>query len=149
MPHESPILFGLHPNAEIDFLTAEQFFLFSTIQELTGGKSGGGGSGGKDEVVAAAINDFLTRLPENFNVFDINLRITDKTPYLVVLMQEIERMNTLTSEIRRSLVEAKLGLEGALNISDAMEALMLSLTLNRIPANWVKEAYFSLKGNGI
>jgi hypothetical protein len=36
-------------------------------------------------------------------------------------------------------------LEGALNITDAMEALSLSLTFNKVPADWEKAAYFSKK----
>lgn len=35
----------------------------------------------------------------------------DKTPYTIVAIQECERMNTLTEEIRRSLKELNLGLK--------------------------------------
>jgi dynein heavy chain len=35
----------------------------------------------------------------------------DRTPYVVVAFQECERMNMLTSEIRRSLKELNLGLK--------------------------------------
>ena len=47
-------------------------------------------------------------------------------------------MNTLLTEIRTSLFESKLGIEGALNISDAMEELGKSLSMNRVPAPWEK-----------
>ena len=47
-------------------------------------------------------------------------------------------MNILMGDARLSLDELKLGLEGALNISDAMEALSTSLSMNRVPANWAK-----------
>ena len=39
-------------------------------------------------------------------------------------------------------------MQGALNISDAMEALSSSLTMNRVPAGWAKVAYASLKPLG-
>jgi dynein heavy chain len=35
----------------------------------------------------------------------------EKTPYTIVAIQECERMNTLTEEIRRSLKELNLGLK--------------------------------------
>jgi len=35
----------------------------------------------------------------------------DRTPYVIVAFQECERMNGLTSEIRRSLKELDLGLK--------------------------------------
>jgi len=43
LPPESPILYGLHPNAEIGFLTATSENLFKTIFELQPRDSGGAG----------------------------------------------------------------------------------------------------------
>lgn len=34
MPEDSPIAFGLHPNAEIGFRTAEALSLFNTLLDL-------------------------------------------------------------------------------------------------------------------
>lgn len=42
---------------------------------------------------------------------DIQGRAEDKTPYVIVALQECERMNFLTTEIRRSLRELDLGLK--------------------------------------
>ena len=60
----------------------------------------------------------------------------DKTPYVVVCLQECERMNTLLGEIKRSLEDLRLGLTGALNITDAMENLQRSLQFNKVPGTW-------------
>ena len=43
LPPESPYLYGLHPNAEIGFLTATSEKLFKTVFELQPRDSGGGG----------------------------------------------------------------------------------------------------------
>lgn len=43
LPPESPILYGLHPNAEIGFLTRTSERLFSTIFELQPRDAGGAG----------------------------------------------------------------------------------------------------------
>jgi dynein heavy chain len=43
-------MFGMHPNAEIGYLTQQCDALFSTIQDVSGGSSSGGGSGGDDAV---------------------------------------------------------------------------------------------------
>jgi hypothetical protein len=40
LPAESPILYGLHPNAEIGFLTATSEVLFRTVFELQPRESG-------------------------------------------------------------------------------------------------------------
>lgn len=91
------------------------------------------------------INKFLTTLPNNFSMIDINSRVKDKNPYIVVCIQECERMNTLLSTIRFSLNELDAGLKGALNITDAMDNLANALSLNRVPESWEKVAYFSKK----
>jgi len=96
-------------------------------------------------LVGAMINDYLTRLPADFVMMDLNGRIKERTPYVVVAIQECDRMNVLLTEIRISLTELQLGLQGALNITDAMENLSNSLFLNRVPGNWEKYAYFSKK----
>jgi dynein heavy chain len=54
-------------------------------------------------------------------------------------------MNILLTEIRRSLVELQMGLDGALNITDQMEQLTNSLSLSKVPDKWAGAAYFSKK----
>jgi len=54
-------------------------------------------------------------------------------------------MNTLLSEIKRTLDELKLGLTGALNVTDAMENLQRNLQYNKVPASWEGVAYPSRK----
>lgn len=54
-------------------------------------------------------------------------------------------MNGLLSEIKGSLEDLKLGLTGALNITDAMEELSTALSFNKVPGTWEKKAYFSKK----
>ncbi len=43
LPPESPVLYGLHPNAEIGFLTATSEKLFRTVFELQPREGGTGG----------------------------------------------------------------------------------------------------------
>ena len=46
LPPESPYLYGLHPNAEIEFLTTQSESLFRTVLEMQPRDSGGGEGGG-------------------------------------------------------------------------------------------------------
>jgi dynein heavy chain len=78
-------------------------------------------------------------------MIELNARAKEKTPYVVVCLQECERMNTLTETIKKSLEDLDAGLKGQLNITDDMEALANALYLNKQPALWVKYAYFSNK----
>jgi len=142
LPPEIPQMFGLHPNAEIGYLTTQSETLFSTILSVSGGGAGGGGD---DAKVKTIINNFLGQLPADFNMIEVHGRAKDKTPYVVVCLQECERMNILLSEIRSSLNDLDAGLRGALNITDAMETLANQLNLNIVPTFWEKYAYASKK----
>lgn len=55
----------------------------------------------------------MEKLPEEFNLVEIQAKVPvdERTPYVLVAFQECERMNMLTSEIRRSLKELDLGLK--------------------------------------
>lgn len=57
-------------------------------------------------------------------------------------------MNNLLIEIVRSLEETDLGFKGLLTITEKMENLIISISLNRVPENWVKLAYPSKRGLG-
>lgn len=142
LPPEQPQMFGLHPNAEIGYLTLQTETLFSTIQSVSGGGAGGGGS---DAAVKEMINTILTTLPPDFVMLDITSKAKTKTPYVNVCLQEVERMNILLAEIRTSLLDLEAGLAGKLNVTDAMDELANSLALNKVPATWTKYAYMSMK----
>lgn len=61
--------------------------------------------------VKQVLDEILEKLPDEFNVPEMMARVEDRTPYTVVAFQECERMNMLTSEIKRSLKELDLGLK--------------------------------------
>merc|ERR1719261_168909 len=104
---------------------------------ISGG--GGGGSGGSGDVVKSVMEDLMERLPENFIMPIVNERAKplleqlELSPFVVVALQECNRMNALLSEMRRSLVELDKGLKGQLNMSESMEDLVTAFTINQWP----------------
>uniref|UniRef100_A0A2H8TNS3 Dynein beta chain, ciliary n=1 Tax=Melanaphis sacchari TaxID=742174 RepID=A0A2H8TNS3_9HEMI len=146
LPSESPILYGLHSNAEIGTLTARSDNLFKTLLEMQPrdlGSSGGTGMS-RDEKVKQTLDDVLDKVPEPFNLIDMMSKVEEQTPYVIVSFQECERMNSLMNEIRRSLKELHLGLKGELTITADMEALEECLFMDKVPPRWEKLAYPSL-----
>jgi dynein heavy chain len=146
LPVEDPRMFGLHPNAETGYLTTQGENLFFTILQCSGGS--GAGAGGKDAAIKEMINKFLDTMPTQFIMLDLFAKAKERSPYVVVCLQECERMNILTGTIVQTLEDLDAGLKGSLNITDDMEALGTSMFLNSIPDLWTKYAYFSLKGLG-
>ena len=61
--------------------------------------------------VKTILDEILEKLPEEFNMLELTGKVEEKTPYVLVALQECERMNTLTSEMKRSLRELDLGLK--------------------------------------
>lgn len=57
------------------------------------------------------LDEIIEKLPEAFNMLELFARAEEKTPFVLVALQECERMNVLTREIRRSLKEVDLGLK--------------------------------------
>ncbi|XP_064861656.1 dynein axonemal heavy chain 11 [Oncorhynchus nerka] len=143
LPHESPVHYGLHPNAEIEFLTVTSDNLFHTLLELQSPDSvmGEGASQTVEEKVKTILDEVLEKLPEEYNMSDITSKTAERSPYILVCFQECERMNTLIYEIRRSLKELDLGLKGELAISSEMEQIQAALFFDNVPDTWTKLAY--------
>lgn len=113
LPSESPTLYGLHPNAEIGFLTTTSDNLFRTIFELQPRDTGAaqGATSSREDKIKSILEDITDKLPEEFNITEIMAKIEERTPYIIVAFQECERMNILTREMKRSLKELELGLK--------------------------------------
>jgi len=139
LPVESPLLFGLHPNSQISLLQTQAANLFEQIIVLSGGGGGGGGGGKSKEAVAGDTVEFIQgKLPDIFSMLDIKSKLGAVTPYIVCGLQELERCNGILAEMARALAELALGLAGSLNISDVMDALIIDLSLNKVPNLWLK-----------
>ena len=136
MPKEGPPLFGLHPNAEIGYLTSSTGNLFTTIISLGGGGAAAGGGG---DVVKATMSDLRDRCPEALEMVLIDrmaeplLEIPSEGPYVVCALQECRRMNVLLGVINKSLSDLEKGLNGQLNMTQAIEDLCTAFVISQWP----------------
>ena len=148
MGPDTPVAFGLHPNAEIDFRTTQSELAFATLLELQPREAGSDeGAASPMQVAEMVAADVMDRFGEKkFDVDDIARSLDDQGPYQNVFMQEMDVHNVLLAEIVRSLNELKLGFAGELTMSDAMEALLNALYMDAIPASWAKRAWPSKRG---
>jgi len=152
---ESPVAFGLHTNAEIDFRTTQSNIMFGLLSDLQAA-SGGGGAGGDDDANAGPtpieismqqrqeILDFYQE--KKFDAEDVARSLDEQGPIQNVFLQEIAMVNLLLQEMVRSLKELGLGFAGELTMSDEMETLSQSLFLGRVAPRWSKLAWPSFRG---
>ncbi|XP_016337659.1 dynein heavy chain 11, axonemal [Sinocyclocheilus anshuiensis] len=147
LPSESPGLYSMHPNAEIEFMTATSDALFKTLLELQprDSSTGEGASQCTEEKVKSVLDDMLEKLPEEYNLAELMSKTAERSPYILVCLQECERMNLLLAEIHRSLTELDLGLKGELSLSSDMEQLQTALFYDSVPESWSRLAYPSTK----
>lgn len=147
MSSDSPLAFGLHPNAEIGYRTQRSDGMFKIIMELQPRQSGGDGPVNEQQQIAeTTLADILDEYRDfSFNIEEIKSSIDELGPFQNVFIQECERLNKLVDEIVRSMVELDMGFRGDLTMSDAMEALSESLYLDTLPAPWSKLASPSLR----
>ena len=149
MPAESPSVFGMPRNAETGYLTQQADTLFKTVLSLQPQIGGGAGSESKEERVLTVMTEILDSITPDtlFNMSELYLEAESKMedPFVVVALQEADRMNILVAEILRSLTELDLGLRGELMMSDAMETLLMELFTNKIPSRWAASAPKSQK----
>lgn len=146
LPTESPYLYGLHPNAEIGFLTNTSEKLFKTLFEMQPRDSGASAGTGlsREDKVRGSLDDISDKLPELFNVHEMMAKVEERTPFVIVAFQECERMNMLMSAMKDSLKELDLGLKGELTITPDMEILEEALYMDAVPERWAAKAYPSL-----
>ncbi|XP_051576917.1 dynein axonemal heavy chain 11 [Myxocyprinus asiaticus] len=147
LPVESPGLYSMHPNAEIEFMAATSDALFKTLLELQPRDSskGEGTTQCIEEKVKSVLDDMLEKLPEEYNLAELMSKTVERSPYILVCLQECERMNVLLAEIHRSLKELDLGLKGELSLSSDMEMLQTALFYDSVPESWSRLAYPSTK----
>jgi dynein heavy chain len=103
---DTPLAFGLHPNAEIGFRTDQSETMFTTLLELQPRESGAGGDVASPQKVAEnMMQDVLDRFGDVKYELDELGGGEEKGPFQNVLSLECEQMNRLLLEVHRSLIE--------------------------------------------
>jgi len=150
---ETPLAFGMHPNAEIDFRTTQCNVLFKTLVELQPKDSADAESGGgnvkieKTQELMVKINEDIQLDQNKPNMDDIVSKLgEDRDPFQNVFLQECEYMSVLIDEILKSLSDLDLSFKGELTMTDQMEELMDSIFLDKVPDKWNKLAFPSSRG---
>ena len=91
----SPGVFGLHNNAEISYFTNSAKSLWFNTLKMQTSDGGGGGAVNKEEYVEKVAQDIAEKLPEPFDIYNIKKQIDTPSPTQIVLLQELERFNSL------------------------------------------------------
>ncbi|XP_040887758.1 dynein heavy chain 2, axonemal [Toxotes jaculatrix] len=145
---EHPEVFGQHPNADIASQIAETRTLFDTLLSLqpqVTSPTTGGTRPSREDKVLELLADVRAKIPALIDYEGTRSFLQDNpSPLNVVLLQEIQRYNSLLDTIISSLVELEKGIKGLVVMSPSLEETFHCIHDARVPPLWEK-AYPSLK----
>uniref|UniRef100_A0A8C3KS30 Dynein axonemal heavy chain 12 n=1 Tax=Calidris pygmaea TaxID=425635 RepID=A0A8C3KS30_9CHAR len=146
---QHPEVFGLHENVDISKDLQQTKILFESLL-LTQGGGTQGTSGGGDSTLYEIADDILSKLPNDFDIEDCLSKypVRYEESMNTVLVQEMERFNNLIRTIRITLINLKKAIKGLVVMDAELEALCGSLLIGKVPENWAKHSYPSLKPLG-
>ncbi len=152
LPNDSPVAFGLHPNAEITYYTndANNLWLNFLMMQSVGGA--GGSRAEQEKYINSIADDILSKSDFDEDVIKLRLEVIERnktlTPSQVVLYQELERFKKLSDVITASLIDLKRALSGKIGMSASLDELSVSLYNGFLPAQWRRLAPMTLKKLG-
>ncbi|KAM9752840.1 dynein axonemal heavy chain 12 [Menidia menidia] len=147
---QHPEVFGMHENVDISKDLQQTKLLFDSLLLTQGGGAKGGASSGTDNTLYEIASDILTKLPANFDTEAALLKfpVMYEESMNTVLVQEMERYNTLCGTIRVSLQNLLKAIKGLVVMDSELEAVAGSLIVGKVPEKWAKRSYPSLKPLG-
>ena len=141
---DKPELFGQHPNADIASQIRESGTILDTLLSLQPQISTGGSASREEKVIAIAV-DIMKKMPEELNYeATYELVKSDMNPFIVVLLQEIKRYNTLLILIKKSLANLENALKGIISMTPEIEEVFNSIFDGKVAPLWSR-TYSSLK----
>jgi dynein heavy chain len=136
---ETPLTFGMSPNAELNYREDQADTLFSTLQDLQpkdlkGGAEQDGAQQEKFKDTKDMVEKFDSqRIPPDLLKGDEN-----RSPFQNVFLQEADRMNSLITDILSSMNDLELALSGQLTMTETLDKLQDCLIMYRVPDQWQK-----------
>ena len=151
---EAPEVFGMHPNANITFQMQETKKMMDAVLSIQPRATAAEGGRSPDEVVAALAEELAASIATPMSLDEAAFGLFDRTDtgqlksLSVVLGQEIERFNNLTTIVIASLAELQKAIKGVVVMSGELEQMYTNFLNNQVPGVWEKAAYPSLKPLG-
>ncbi|XP_073529664.1 dynein axonemal heavy chain 8-like [Phyllobates terribilis] len=143
---DSPLVFGLHPNADITYQSNVAATILDTISSMLPRETQGEAWETREAVVHRIVEDLLEKLPPDYNPHEVKAQL-EKTgalsPINLILRQEIDRMQKVISIVRSGLTELRLAIDGTVIMSESLRAILDDIYNARVPGVWRKVSWAS------
>jgi dynein heavy chain len=149
---DSPLIFGLHPNADLTYRLKEAAEMIATIIETQPKEAGGGSGKTMDEIVKDQCMDLLSKMPENFveEVFRASImklkgapNTSDKglgAPLNIFLFQELQRLQNIIMICRTNLKNIAMAIDGTVVMTQELLEDLGAIFDARVPKSWTHDA---------
>merc|ERR1711881_276840 len=151
-PVDSPLIFGLHTNADLTYRLKEASEMLATIIETQPKDSGGGSGKSVDEVVKEQCLALLDQMPPDFVEEIFRAQITklkgppncgDKgfaAPLNIFLFQELQRLQNIIRIVRSNLHNVASAIDGTVVMTTDLLEDLHSIFDSRVPKRWTYDA---------
>ncbi|CAK9086367.1 Dynein gamma chain [Durusdinium trenchii] len=151
-PVESPLIFGLHPNADITYRLKEASEMLTTIIETQPKDTNASVGKSMDEQVKDQCSDHLEKMPPDLveEVFRAQIHRKDglkgsnergfKAPLNIFLFQELQRLQHIIGIVRMSLENLIMAIEGTVVMTVDLLEDSNCVFDGRVPKRWTHDA---------
>merc|ERR1719310_2242182 len=150
-PVDSPLIFGLHTNADLTYRLKEASEMLATIIETQPKDAGGGAGKSVDEIVKEQCLNLLDQMPPDFVEEIFRAQITklkgppnrgDKgfqAPLNIFLFQELQRLQNIIRIVRSNLKNLSLAIDGTVVMTTDLLEDLNSVFDARVPKKWTHD----------
>ncbi|CAK9062635.1 Dynein axonemal heavy chain 8 (Axonemal beta dynein heavy chain 8) (Ciliary dynein heavy chain 8) [Durusdinium trenchii] len=151
---DSPLIFGLHNNADLTYRMKEASEMIMTIIETQPKDSGGSGGKSTDEIVKDLCMDYLSKMPPDFveEIFRAQIQklngpkdkgvVIDKgfgAPLNIFLFQELQRLQNIIGIVRTNLKNVAAAIDGTVVMTTELMEDLGFLFDARVPRGWTND----------
>ncbi|KAL7304210.1 hypothetical protein TKK_0003404 [Trichogramma kaykai] len=143
---DTPEVFGLHSNADITYQIQTAKGILDTILNVQPKEGGSQGGETRETVVYKLAEDMLAKLPKEYNAFEVKEALNRMGPLLpmnIFLRQEIDRMSRVIKEVRTTLTNLKLAIDGTIIMSQGLRESLDAMYDARLPEKWLRISWES------
>ncbi|OQR97844.1 dynein heavy chain, outer arm [Achlya hypogyna] len=140
---DSPEIFGLHPNADLTFRVKEVAALLSTLSETQPKAQSSKNGRTREDVVLDKCDELKEKLPKDF-VDETCLELLQNkhggfgVPMNVFLWQEIQRLQTLLTIVRKVLAETQGAIKGEVVVTPDVAKTIHAIFDAKVPPLWLQ-----------
>merc|ERR1719161_1147243 len=149
---DSPLIFGLHTNADLTYRLKEASEMLATIIETQPKDSGGGAGKSVDEIVKDQCLALLGQMPADFVEEIFCAQITKlkgppntpdrgfAAPLNIFLFQELQRLQNIIRIVRSNLKNLAMAIDGTVVMTTDLLEDLNSVFDSRVPKRWTYDA---------